>query len=406
MSGLLEVQDVSVVAETYALEVSGRVLSRDQPVSLVTLSNEGDRLWELPLDGESFSGSFNALRLPPEFAVDVDAVLEDGAATRMATVEGRRSELKSAYEPAIQPLMVTGLGRTGSTAVIKLLGSHPDIATYRPFQYESRAGSYWISILLDLAEPASYLRQLSPGRQPGIDRRGWWLGTRTPPGRPIPDRGVQRWLGEASVEALATFCQSRLDAVYSEVAGETGRGDARYFAEKFMPGPIPSLAWELCPGAREIVLVRDFRDMVCSVFAYNAKRGFEGLGRGDAETDEQYILENVKGAASRLLRGWQRRADRAHLLRYEDLVLRPAETIEKVLEYLGLAADEQTLAAMSEAVSGDLPEATGHRTAPSQQDSIGRWRRDLDPGLQRTCEAALGPALEAFGYALEVPAGG
>ena len=43
------------------------------------------------------------------------------------------------------------------------------------------------------------------------------------------------------------------------------------------------------------------------------------------------------------------------------------------------------------------PESDFHRTA-TVVESIGRWRRDLAPDVQETCDATLGPALRAFGY--------
>jgi hypothetical protein len=36
--------------------------------------------------------------------------------------------------------------------------------------------------------------------------------------------------------------------------------------------------------------------------------------------------------------------------------------------------------------------------SPVRSPSIGRWRRDLDPKLQRIAEQVFAPALELFGY--------
>jgi hypothetical protein len=44
------------------------------------------------------------------------------------------------------------------------------------------------------------------------------------------------------------------------------------------------------------------------------------------------------------------------------------------------------------------PETERHSTSPDAEASIGRWRRDLDPELQRACHEAFGEALEVFGY--------
>ena len=46
---------------------------------------------------------------------------------------------------------------------------------------------------------------------------------------------------------------------------------------------------ELYPDSREVFLVRDFRDMVSSILAFNAKRGARGFGRAAAETDAGYV---------------------------------------------------------------------------------------------------------------------
>ena len=56
--------------------------------------------------------------------------------------------------------------------------------------------------------------------------------------------------------------------------------------------------WELYPRAREVILVRDFRDMVSSMFAFNAKRGFQGFRRGSVrERRGVRHATSVKGSA-------------------------------------------------------------------------------------------------------------
>jgi hypothetical protein len=48
-------------------------------------------------------------------------------------------------------------------------------------------------------------------------------------------------------------------------------------------------------------------------------------------------------------------------------------------------------------VNGALQDA--HITSHTAAHSIGRWRRDLSPALQRICRESLGDGLDAFGYA-------
>ena len=156
--------------------------------------------------------------------------------------------------------------------------------------------------------------------------------------------------------------------------------------------------WELYPDAREVVLVRDFRDMLCSILAFNAKRGVQGFGRDRADSDAEFVDEMGKPADA-LARSWEQRASKAHLVRYEDLVSRPAETVEGLLDYVGLDSGQQIVQAMLAELDQAGEEATKHRTTSAATDeSIGRWRAELGPELLARCEQAFGPALEAFGY--------
>jgi hypothetical protein len=42
---------------------------------------------------------------------------------------------------------------------------------------------------------------------------------------------------------------------------------------------VPRIARDLYPRANEIFLVRDFRDLICLVLAFNEKRGTVEFGR-------------------------------------------------------------------------------------------------------------------------------
>jgi aryl sulfotransferase len=116
------------------------------------------------------------------------------------------------------------------------------------------------------------------------------------------------------------------------------------------------------------------------------------------------MAETVAG----LLRAWSRRRERAHLLRYEDLVADPAAALSGVLAYLELdqspATVEAALAAGSEEVlrlpgaSHEPAEVAAHRTAADGDSSVGRWRRESDQAFTAATQDAFGEALAAFGY--------
>jgi hypothetical protein len=397
-------------AEVYGLDIRGWALGRRQPVNAVLLVHDGVLLRRLPLDlprpdvaeahpqaanaqASGFFGPLGALDLSPTFEIRMRARLEDDTRVPLASIRGTRAELRTRFAPRIRPLLLTTLGRTGSTAVARLLGAHPEIVAYRPFEYEPRVATYWLGVLRGLAEPASHRRQITPN---GPIDGTWWLGLDPPLPRPIKDPDVQAWLGGGAIEELAAFCQARIEELYLKVGTLFDRPQPAYFVEKFRPDFVPSLMSELYPAAREIVLVRDFRDMLSSMFAYNAKRGIEGFRRDRATSEADYVSDRVRGSVDALAGAWRAREGRAHLLRYEDLVLRPAETVEALLDYLGLDADSATIEAMLASLTAGDTEP--HRTIADPRLTIGRWRNDLSPELQEVCRTALGPALQAFGY--------
>lgn len=336
-----------------------------------------------------FYATISTLDLPLEFELRLDAVFADGSKATIGAVKGRRSPLTSTFEPRLQPLMVTSPGRTGSTIMMQMLSAHPEVVAYPPFEHEPRVATYWIDLLKTLASPASYLRQIAPA---GNLVGHWWLGEREPVPRRLSRPDVQEWLGGEAIVEVAALCQSRIEALYERLV-EPDRAPV-YFAEKFRADAVPSIMWELYPQAREVILVRDLRDVVCSIFATSEKRGVQELppDRG------RYVAEQLKARVEASVVALAARGDRARLVRYEDLMLRSEETLTGLLGYLGVDASAGTLAGMLEHASKRLPAMDRHRTTPDPVASIGRWKRDLSPELQSVCEAALGPALEAFGY--------
>jgi sulfotransferase family protein len=400
--------------DAYAFDVRGWALGRRNKVTSVELKDGPRLLWRVPTEiarneladtypqaqGTEAAGFFtivNSLNLNPEFEILVRARLEDRSRVDLVTLRGRREPLRTAYEPRIQPLMVTTLGRTGSTILMKVLATHPEVVACPPFEQEARVATYWLGVMNTLTDPVSYRRQINPT---GTIDGTWWVGKEPPLPRRPRDTRLTRWLDVDAVTQIASFCQSRIEAVYEEVAMGAGLESLRFFAEKYRPDRIPEMMWELYPRAREVILVRDFRDMVASMFAYNVKRGRMGFRRDQFDDDAQYVIEQVKTSVSALADAWEARRDSAHLVRYEDLVLDSENTIESLLRYLGLEAEAHA-DEMAASLSARDPETEWHRTTPDPRASIGRWRDDLTGEARRACEDVLAPELQTFGYPLE-----
>jgi hypothetical protein len=167
-----------------------------------------------------------------------------------------------------------------------------------------------------------------------------------------------------------------------------------FFAEKLRNDIVSDLVWELYPDAREVVLVRDPRDVLCSVLAANVKRG-----RQPPPADPlRWIGDEFQGRIGAVAESWVRRRDRAHLVRYEDLMREPAQTLSGLFEYIGVDAGAETVGRVAAAREEARPGMSEHRTTPDPEASIGRYARDLDPALLEECERRLGESIAILGY--------
>jgi hypothetical protein len=373
------------------------VLHEERPIAIAEANlDRPDIATGFPeIEGAGRSGyraSIGTLKLPAEFEIVLRARLEDDTRLPLGRLRGRRRRLPAAAEPQIEPLMVNTIGRSGSTLLVTLLSSHPDVVAFSPFVKDARISTYWANVLQDLAEPASYLAPFDP---PDLETPHWWLGTGG--GGELGEPEVERWLGSDAIDSLAGVCRSRIEAFYRELA--VGDASPRYFVEKYLPHEtVPDLLAELYGGAREVILVRDFRDILCSVIAFNRKRGYEAFGRGGEGGDAEYVRGPLRQSATTLAERLRGTETRPHLVRYEDLIQDPERALTELFEQLELDADPERVAETLRRAEASSASMSHHRTTSDPAASIGRWREDLPGEIAEICNDALGPLLAEFGY--------
>jgi hypothetical protein len=412
-SGFLDSPKPGSVHEAYGIEILGWGICRSAAVTAVEVLSQGTVLqtaavehdWPYlarayrmvpPAGRGGFCTWVDLTAAPPEFELTVALVAADGRHHPLGTIKGSRCRLGLGDPRLVQPLLVATLGRSGSSWLLRLLGQHPGVLTYRPFECETRAGAYWAHVFGALAQPKSYLQPMS-----AVDLGGrWWLGPASLDQLPaVRDPAVLSCLGGVGVQSLACFCQERLNALYRAVASAGGSADARYFAEKHQPDPfVGRVLREWYAGMREIVLVRDPRDLFCSIEAFNAKRGYAAFGRGQ-HTDERDYIRLLKRWMNDLVAVWRGRPSAVHLLRYEDVVREPRRTLGGVLKYLELEGGAEVLDGMLQRASPDTAGMRHHRTSQSQAESVGRWQRDLPASLQDLFASEFAETLTELGYA-------
>jgi hypothetical protein len=377
--------------------VPGIILASERPA--LPTPEVAARHPDLPWAAEcGFTLLVDTLTLKRDFEFRLRATLANGSRAKVAIISGQRRPLETGYAPRLQPLLVNSFGRTGTTLLMRMLASHPAVIAYARPPYEARGGKYWMHVLKTLAAPTDARKRVGAPME-------FHLEPLAAGGNPFYSAAfaawpeVEAWSGSAYVEELAAFCQRSIDGWYLAAAAAQGQATEPlvYFAEKHFPDIYPRLMRDLYPDARELFLVRDFRDMVASMRAYNERKGFADFGRDKAASDEEW-LAYLHQTLLVLRNAWRDRGEPGSLVRYEDLVRDPATTLPPLLTSLGLDAAPETVAHLIAAAAADSPELRGHGTAESPTASIGRWRNDLAPEMRLAVEATFGDLLREFGY--------
>ena len=410
-------------AERFALQLAGWVLGRESRPVRIEVMNRGrviaatfvngyavavanrspalrERHPDLPNDLRcGFVMLVGLLGLPPEFELHIRAVLDDDQVVPIGTITARHEPLRPPFETSVQPLLVTGPPRSGTTWLMKVLGGHPEVVVYDDYPYEHWPAKYWTHALKVITDPADLVNST---RAHGLDANQYLVGHNpffSP--RWTPNSEIRRWLGRKQIERTAAFFLETIEDWYLTLARTQGKETPRYFAEKhmFRHSLAPVLMQELYPGAKEVFLVRDFRDLACShlSFSVDPETG-EKRGKLPGKTREKYVTEDVRRIAVDFREAWRTRGDAAHLVRYEELVLNPADVLTKLLAYLGLDSSPDTVGRMLDTELG----VASHVTSPDVKRSIGRWRNE-DAEFQALCEDVFADLLEEFGYETSVP---
>ncbi len=322
-----------------------------------------------PIGGGTALWRFPLLGLPTRSALRV--CIGSGNGAELGRIEIERPPLEVACRPILNPLMVTSVGRSGSTLLMQYLAQHPAVVVRDVYPMEATIARKIFTRL-----PEQSLNEACQPARASLDGERLSESMR---------RAGERALLEAA-------------AAYTDIAEIQGRAPhtVHFYAEKNLSPEW--LVWEMCPSAREIVLVRDPRDMICSSLAFNAKRGRIAFGRQDVDTDLEYVAHRASMARPWVIEPWSDRKERIHLVRYEDLVACPHDTLRGIFDYLGMDGSAAVVEQLVDAVTGSSEILERHGTSGSALASVGRWRHDLTPELADACEREFVDYMSLFGY--------
>lgn len=295
---------------------------------------------------------------------------------------------------SLTPIALTSLGRSGSSAVLGHLGCHPEIAVYHLFSREAHYITYFAQCIDTLSSPSSYLFPLKSGNEFGINLLMGNVEVASTYEGNLDDQ----WFRQNFVPQLKDFSASALSDYYRWRKQQNSGGEAQFVCEKFSPLGAVDLVGRVFPEMREIILVRDFRDVLCSIIAYNEKRGFTAFGAEQFETLEDYVIQCLAPSADLLLKRWLKQRDRACLIRYEDFILDRKKTLEKVFDYLGTRnRDVEGLMELADRTQNQRQKER-HQTSRDAKASIGRYSSELSSKMIALCNESMKNPLVKFGY--------
>lgn len=270
----------------------------------------------------------------------------------------------------VRPLLVDALGRSGSTLLMELLGTSPQIAFDRSYPFEQ----FWYRYLLATSRTmVARAAASSEWDNSSLLRDG---------GTEAAIRGAPPWAGGD----LAPDAEQFFRALWTSFSEQLPPGSL-YYAEKSPNARAIAHFPSVTPI--QITVVRDPRDQWLSILAFDKRRGNYGFGRFEDEDVAAYrdrmfglFRDRLEYAAA------LREANERALYRYEDLVLETARVAEDLGDLLAVGLDPDRVTQRRDHITA--------RRGPKR--SVERWRREMSSEERRLFADQLGPLLERAGY--------
>lgn len=297
------------------------------------------------------------------------------------------------------PIMVNALGRSGTTVLMAYLAAHPAIIAANVSQFEFRQASYLWHAAEVLTSPGNFCTSMHPDSFEGRSRHAigynpYWTSQFL---NPTPLRAVEFWLEHKYVTDGVSFMVEQFDSYCDALASDLKKPGGRFLAEKVIGSPMTTFVRNVFPEAREVFLVRDFRDVFVSARRFNEQRGTISFGREGTDDDTAW-MKILAHDANRLWAIFQSRADRVFTLHYEELITNTRQSLSRLYEHFGLDASEELIDSVLLDVTRNHTNAAQHTTSVNIAGSVGRWRNEMsEREKQLAAEIFAGP-LAAFGY--------
>jgi hypothetical protein len=287
----------------------------------------------------------NSLDLPPKFTLEVRARALKASMRREWTIciiQGCLQQVKLSKLRKFRPIYIIGLGRSGTTVLMRMLGEHPSIVVGQKYPLELCVSTYHAR----LARLACMFSDYSTYSQSDLFSERAVIGANPFSSLDYVDRVPLDWISAATADLFAEAAAMANDVWYDVLARELGKAYATCFVEKVVPGDQLVTDLNAYADARGIVLVRDLRDVFLSRMRFNRKRGDKAFGAESAR-DDTHWMEMLLDEARSLMCVHQAYLNRfVTIVRYEELMSDPEGTLGRVIQSLDLDLTQSVLKSM------------------------------------------------------------
>lgn len=283
----------------------------------------------------------------------------------------------------ISVLTINSIGRSGSSLLCKILDSHPSFCVpklFGQFGEVSIVSHYLRAIAVLSSEGAAF--QLN-SFEPYADFMGIPNGyLRVDPVTDADAKFGPRLMG-ITRESLLDLFGKVMDEI-GAYAHATKPGSS-FWVEKSWNYVSANIGSSLIEDMKEIFLVRDIKTFWRSQYAFQKK-----LLTSDAEMTKH--IDGTFGKYINMINHFEGARDRICLVKYEDLVEYPVETISRVFAFLGLELDDQFAQSVRNLLTANDEHArymkTGNEVIPEEFE-IDKKISSLSPEKQQFIKERL-----------------
>jgi hypothetical protein len=281
------------------------------------------------------------------------------------------------------PIMLRSFGRSGSTLMMQVLSTNNNIIFDKEYPYENRHLTYLHRLSKLIAKPRD--SSLNWTANSLFNNKLSFLGPNPYENTKVIDKD------RLSENILKSLWKDFSNELKDKSSNDFVEGDPLYYAEKVVQNICPDINGIV--DAKNLFVFRDPRDEFLSIKSFNSKKGVNGFGWLDNDTDETFAKRMVvsrKRYMQNLIN--MKNNSRNFVITYENFMSDPFKSTKEIGDWLGLQLSYQKVIDNGSVVAE-------HKTHDSDE-ATPRWEKEMSEPVKKIFVDGLKDELLKMGYTL------